>query len=304
MRISTAVIGCVVLLAVGCTTPPESVTPMPAGPATELVPLKIAFEESFPDNETAKRIVLCQLGDERTEKGYIGEGPVTGDRAAVSKYVLKDDPTLVLPRILAKGLKGIGFNLALAERLSDPVGGEPVRELLKRYSGDYLIAGRVEEISVRARTNEKRPVFVTVSARLDLYNKDGQLRMYYPARQSDVEFLGDKAGDPNEISALLQRVVDAMFSNALDDPYFCKALDLDPEAVKQMREGKPLPPKTEETKPAETTPAETKPTETKPAETTPPETKPAEPKPEEKPAATDADKKAKDLDDAVKGMQK
>ena len=191
MRISTALIGCVVLLvALGCTNsaPPP---PVPAGPPTETVQLKLSFEDSFPDTEGAKRVVLCQIRDERATTEYVGEGPATGDRWAVTKYAMKDDPTLVLPRVLAKELKTVGLNVTPAERLSDPVGGEPVREMLTRYGGDYLIAGRLEELNVRGRGDDGKPVFVTVSVRLDIFNKDGELRMYYPARQSDVEFLGE-----------------------------------------------------------------------------------------------------------------
>ncbi len=277
MRIPTALLGCVVLVALGCTNQPPP-PPMPVGPTTELVTLKVAFEDSFPDVEGAKRIVMCQLRDERASKEYVGEGPVTGDMGAVTKYRMQDDPTLVFPRVLAKELKSIGFNVTPAERIADPVGGEPVRELLRRYQGDYLISGQIEELSVRARGGAGNPVFVSLGVRFDIFNKAGELRMYYPARQSDVEVLGDKAGDPVEINALFQRAVDAMIANAIDDPYFIKALDLKPETVKEMRSAKPIAPAG--------TPAET------PA---PPET----PK-------TDAPKPdvAKELDDAARTAPK
>jgi len=282
VRIPTALIGCIVLVALGCTNAPPP-PPMPAGPATELVTLKVAFEDSFPDVEGAKRVVLCQLRDERASKEYVGEGPVSGDHAAVTKYRMQDDPTLVFPRVLAKELKSVGFNVTPAERIADPVGGEPVRELLRRYEGDYLIAGQVEDLTVRARGGAGSPVFVSISVRLDIFNKSGELRMYYPARQSDVELLGDKAGDPVEINALLQRAVDALIASAIEDPYFIKALDLKPETVKEMRSAKPI---------------------------TPPEP-PADQKPAETPAAPDAPKTdaakpdaAKDLDEAVRTAPK
>lgn len=294
MRISTALIGCVLLVVPGCagwnnSTPPP---PVAAGPTTEIVPLKLAFDDTFPETEGAKRVIVCQLRDERAPGSFVGEGPVSGDGSAVTKYVMKDDPTLTLPRVLGKEIKTMGLNVTPAERLSDPVGGEPVREILKRTGGDYLIAGRLEELSLRGRGDAGKPVFATVSVRLDIYNKAGELRMYYPARRSDAEFLGDKAGDPNEVNALLERTVDLMVAGVVEDPYFVKALDLDPDTVKQMRAGtmKPAcpPAKPEEAKPAET-PAEMKPTE-----------KPAEPAP----APTDAERKAKDLEDAVKDAPK
>ena len=172
-----------------------------------------------------------------------------------------------------------------AERLSDPVGGAPVREILKRTGGDYLIAGRVEEISLRGTGAEGKPVLATVSVRLDIYNNAGELRMFYPARRSDAEFLGDRAGDPAEMNALLERVVNAMFAAVVEDPYFLKTLDLDPDAVKLKR--------AETATPA--APAEEKPLE--PAPMTEPETAPA-------PAPDNTSNKAKELDEAVKETQK
>ena len=282
MRITTVLVGLLALAALGCNTTPT--TPLAAGPATELVPLKVAFDETFPPTEGGKRVVLCQLNDERTQKSYLGEGPVAGDPTAVAKYVMKDDPTLVMPRVLAKELTTIGLNVAMAERLNEPVGGGPVRELLTRYSGDYLIAGRLEQLTLRARGQEGQPTLVVASARLDIYNKDGELRMYYPARYSGAEFLGDKAGDPEEMSRVVDHAVAKMFDVfdlGLLVPAPVLLLDLDNQVVRQLRASKPLcpPGPTTRVKPADTKPTEILPLEPKPLDTTPGE-KPAEPKPE------------------------
>jgi hypothetical protein len=208
----------------------------------ELAPLSLAFEETQADVEGAKRVAVCQLRDERSDKDYAGDGPVTGDLSAMAKYRMKDDPTLVLPRMLAKELKGAGFNVTPAERLTDVVGAETVRAIAKRTGADYVIAGRLEELSVLVRDGGDGTALVTVAARFDVYNKNGDLRVFYPARKSEVEKLGDRAGDAAEVNAALERAVGQMMAVTLDDPYFDGAIDLDPEVVKKMREAKPLTP--------------------------------------------------------------
>ncbi len=296
MRITTALAALLVLSAFGCTSmssaPPA---PVVAGPVTEMVPLKVWFDEQFPDADGAKRVVLCQLNDERAHKNYLGEGPVAGDPTMVAKYVTEDDPTLVMPRVLARELKSVNLNVALAERLGDPIGGTPVRDLIARYNGDYVIAGRIEELTVRARAGEGQPVLVVASARLDIYNKDGELRMYYPAKFTDAAFLGEKAGDPEEMSRVLNKAVFKMFDSAMDDAYFLKALDLDNQAVRTIRAAKPLCP---QGPPAGAKPASPKPDEVKPLDTTP---APAPVPPAEK---TEANKKAMDLEAAVRTTSK
>jgi hypothetical protein len=237
VRTMMALVGCVVLACVGCTTTPPP--PVSVGPATEFTPLALTFEETQADVEGAKRVAVCQLRDERTNKDYAGSGPVGGNAWAVSKYRMKDDPTLVVPRMLAKELKGAGFNVTPAERVTDLVGGDAVTAIAKRTGADYVIAGRLEEMTVHITGGE---AFITVSARLDIFNQYGELRAFYPARASEAEMLGERAGDPAEVEAALQRVVNKMLTATIEDAYFDSALDLDAETVKKMREAKPLAP--------------------------------------------------------------
>ncbi len=68
---------------------------------------------------------------------------------------------------------------------------------------------------------------------------------------------------------MLERAVAAAFDAALDEPYFLKALDLDPETVKQIRAGQPVPDNCPPPKP------EDKPAETKPDTSTAPKADPA-----------------------------
>jgi cell division septation protein DedD len=269
---------------------------------TEQVTLSIPFQESFPDNEGAKRVVVCQFNDTRAQSSFIGDGATGG---APRKFVVREDMTLVVSRIFGGYLKQVGFNVSFDDRLPE-AGGEVVREVLKRHEADYLIAGNLEEMYCRSRMDTGRPVFVVAGLRLDIYNNEGRLRMYYPARLSDAEFLAEKADDPAEVSALLDRSIHNLFVRTFDDDFFVKALDLEPATVRELMKAKPAPtePTPEEAKPEEAEPETPKPEETKPEEKKPePAPKVEEPKKEpteEEKAEQKRREAAKDLENAVK----
>jgi hypothetical protein len=205
----------------------------------EVVTLNVPFQESYPDTEGAKRVVVCQLNDMRLQTSSIGDGTTGG---APRKFVVRQDLTLVLTRIFGEYLKQAGFNVSFDDRLPE-AGGNVVREVLKKHDADYLIAGNLQELSCRVRMDTGRPVFAVVSVRLDIYNNEGRLRMYYPAELSDAEFLGDKADDPAELSAFVERSIRNMFAKAFDDDLFIKALDLDPDTIRERMKTMPEPKK-------------------------------------------------------------
>jgi hypothetical protein len=86
-----------------------------------------------------------------------------------------------------------------------------------------------------------RSVLVMVSTRLDMYNNEGRLRRYYPAGVREAEFLGEKADDPAELSAFVEKSIRSMFAKAFEDDDFVKALDLDPDTVRELMKAKPAP---------------------------------------------------------------
>ncbi|KPJ55752.1 MAG: hypothetical protein AMS16_03695 [Planctomycetes bacterium DG_58] len=257
----------------GCTE-----TPPPPGTPTEVVTLRLPFQETFADTEGAPRVVVCQLTDVREETAFIGEGVSAGVRR---KFVVGDDLTLVLPRILGAYLKRVGFNVSFAPRLSD-VSGPTLREILKRHDGAYLIGGRLEEFHVRTPSYAGQPVLVLVKFRLDIYNNEGRLRMYYPARIADSEYLGERAGDRAELVAFVNRTVHRLFARVFDDTYFVKELDLDRATVRELMKAKPV-------EPVEAEPEEPEAEETKPKELT-----------EEEKAELERLRKARELEDAIK----
>ena len=262
----------------GCTE-----TPPPPGTPTEVVTLRLPFRETFADTEGAKRVVVCQLTDEREETAFIGEGVSAGVRR---KFVAGDDLTLVLPRILGAYLKGVGFNVSFAPRLWD-VSGPTVREVLKRHEGDYLIAGRLAEFHVRTPSYAGQPVLVLVKFRLNIYNNEGQLRMPYAARITDSDLLGERAADRREVTTFVNRTVHRLFARVFDDPYFVKELDLELETVRELMKAKPVEP--EEAEPEEAEPEEEEPEQTRPRELT-----------EEEKAELERLRNARELEEAIK----
>lgn len=230
----------------GCTE-----TPPPPGTPTELVTLRLPFQETFADTEGAPRVVVCQFADVREETAFIGEGVGAGEPGVPRKFVARDDLTLVLPRILGAYLKRVGRNVSFAHRLSE-VSGPTVRGVLKQHEADYLITGRLEEFHVRTQSYAGQPVLVLVKFRLDIYNNEGQVRTYYPARITDSEFLGEKAFDQAELTAFVNRVVHTLFARVFDDTYFVTKLDLELETVRELMKAKPVEP--EEPEPEEAKP--------------------------------------------------
>ena len=225
----------VVLLALsGCTEAPPT-TPIP----TELVTLRLPFQETFADTEGAKRVVVCQFEDDREQKSFIGEGFVPGSPSVPRKFVAREDVTLVLPRVFGSYLKHVGFNVVFAERLPD-VRSEVVRGVLQAHKANHLVTGRLEEYYVRARPYAGQPVMVLLKLRLDVYNEKGRLRTYYPGRISDSEFLGDKAGDPAEIAAFVNRAVQNLYVRSFEEAYFVRTLDLELETVQELMKAKPV----------------------------------------------------------------
>jgi len=241
----------VLLVLSGCTEAPTPVVAVP----TELVTLRLPFQETFPDTEGAKRVVVCQLEDQREQTTFIGEGFAVGSSSVPRKFVASEDPTLVLPRVLGSYLKHVGFNVSMTGRLPD-VRSETVRSVLSGHRADYLITGLLEEYYVRARPYTGQPVMVLVKFRLDVYSDKGRLRTYYPARISESEFLGEKASDPAEIAAFVDRTVQELFTRTFDEAYFLKTLDLEPDAVREIMKAKPIivEPPAEEMEPGEVVP--------------------------------------------------
>lgn len=234
MRTGMSILGLLLVTLCGCTM---QETYPPSGSHAEVVTLSVPFQESFADTEGAKRVVVCQLSDARAESSFVGDGATAG---APRKFVVREDLTLVLPRVFGGYLKQVGFNVSFDDRLPE-AGGEVVREVLRRHNADYLIAGSLEEFYCRSRMDTGRPVFVVAGVRLDIYNKEGRLRMYYPARLSDAEFLAEKADDPAQVSAFVDRCVQNLFARAFEDEFFDKALDLDPATVRELMKAKPAP---------------------------------------------------------------
>lgn len=265
---------------------PRDFTPM------EQVTVKIPFQETFTDAEGAKRIVICEFKDKREQRTYVGEGFKPGPEPVPRKYVPSEPPTLVLPRILGGYLKQIGFNVSFADKVED-VRGNVLREILKTHDADYLIAGELQTLNCRVRQDPARSVLAVVKLRLDLYNKAGRVRMYKSARVSDADFLGDKAGDSEEIAALINRSIHELFGRVFEDTYFVKQLDMEPETVKELLKAMPVLPEPE---PEEAKPEETKPAEAKPEHAPEP---PVELTEEEKAAQKRRDA-ARELEEAVK----
>jgi len=250
VRTWTALSAVTLLVLVGCAS-----EPVPVGPPTEVATLKLPFRESFSDTEGAKRVVLCALSDKRPQRAFVGEGSGGPDGTGLRKFVLREDPTLVLPRMLGGYLKRIGFNVTFAERLPEVRGGV-VRECLETHGGDYLIAGVLEELYCRVRSDPGHPAFVVVSARIDIYNEKGQVRMYYPARRSLARFLGDQPEQPEQVAAVLNEAIQDMFTRAFENRFFVEKLDLEPATVAELLQAAPAAeePMTVETAPREPTP--------------------------------------------------
>lgn len=290
------------LVVLGCRTEPP-----PIDARTEVVTVKIPFRETFEETEGAKRVVVCQFKDERDQAAYIGEGS-RSEGGVVRKFVVREDLTQVMPRILGGYLKRTGFSVSFDERLQEVVGSEPVRDIIKRHEADYLIAGRLEEFYVRSRGDAGHPVFVSIAVRLDIYNQLGELRMYFPQRVSEAEFLGEKSTDSAEVSALVYTSVHALHERAFEDTYFLKALDLDPAAVREMMKARPVPEEAAPEEPEEAEPEEAPAPETTPAPQPAPEPtvepEPEAPKPRELTEEEKAEQRRlqmiRELDEAVK----
>jgi hypothetical protein len=238
-----------ILLAVpGCTA-----NRAPFQAPVESVSIDIPFEESFPDVEGAKRVAVCQFNDDRSRSAFIiGESSSGG---VSRKLVVREDLTLVMPRVLGASLKQIGFNVSFAERAPD-VRGEFLRDILKQYNADYLIVGRLQEFSCQVQPGPGRPTFASVACRLDVYDGQGRLRIAYPAGVSRPGLLGEKAESPVELSAFVNATVQDLLTRAFEEAYFVKALDMDVETVKKLMEARPASsePTPEETKSEETAP--------------------------------------------------
>jgi hypothetical protein len=148
--------------------------------------------------------------------------------------------TEVLPRILEGYLQQAGFNVAYDAELKD-AGGDAVREVLKRNKADYVIAGDLIEMQCRVRMDAERHGLVSVQSRLDIYNNEGRLRTSYYARDTKGDPLGEKADDPAEVSAYLEKSIRDMFGKAFEDEGFVKALDLDADTVRELMKAKATP---------------------------------------------------------------
>jgi len=281
-----------VLVVPGCESQPK-----PTGSSVETVTLRIPFEESYADTEGAKRVVVCQFTDARANPTYLGEAvSARGDRV-VRKFMSAGDPTWVLPKVLGGYLKRVGFNVSFSERLKT-FDGDVVRETLGKFEADYLIAGRLEQFDVRVLSGSGRPVLTLVGLRLDVYNKDGELRMYMPAPFKRAGLLEDRADDPAAVAEFVSDTVRELFDNAFDNTYFVKVLDLELATVRELMKAQPVPPATE---PEETTPETTTPETTTP-ETMTPET-PKEPTAAEK-AEAERLRKARELEKIVEDEKK
>jgi len=279
LRTGTVLLGLLLVAWCGCTmqdTYPKSAS------HTEVVTLNIPFQENYPDTSGAKRVVVCQFNDDRTaaQMASIGEGTTEG---APRRFVVRQDLTQVLPRILGGYLHQTGFNVVYDEKLMD-AGGDAVREVLKRNKADYLIAGNLQELMCRARMDVGRQGLVMVKSRLDVYNNEGRLRGYYNASDMKGEPLGEKADDPAELSTFVETSIRDMFARAFEDDGFVRWLDLNPDTVQELMKAKPVP--SEEAVPS----GETK-------------TEPVPATPEPKKAMTEEEKRLemeKDLENAVK----
>jgi len=206
---------------------------------TEVVTLNIPFQESYPETAGAKRVVVCRFSDDRpaAQMASIGEGTTEG---APRRFVVRQDMTEVLPRILEGYLQQAGFNVAYDAELKD-AGGDAVREVLKRNKADYVIAGDLIEMQCRVRMDAERHGLVSVQSRLDIYNNEGRLRTSYYARDTKGDPLGEKADDPAEVSAYLEKSIRDMFGKAFEDEGFVKALDLDADTVRELMKAKATP---------------------------------------------------------------
>ena len=258
MRTWMAVSVVVSLLAVlGCQSEPA---PVPVS-SVETVVLKIPFEETQTDTEGAKRVVVCQFGEGRAQPMSLGEAVSPGGDRIVRKFMAPGDLTWVMPKVLGGYLKRVGLNVSYSERL-ETFEGDVLRDLLSRHSADYVVAGRLEQFDVRVLAGEGRPALALIALRLDVYNKDGRLRIYFPAPFKRAGMLGEDADDVAAVTEFVNGTIAALFETAFEDAGFVETLDLDLATVRELMKAKPAPPvdtmpeTTEPVEPAEPTEAE------------------------------------------------
>jgi hypothetical protein len=186
-------------------------------------------------------VVVTQFKDLRDHPGYLGEGYLAGGTRVARHYRAADDPTWVMPKVLGGYLKRVGFNVTYADRLGT-FEGDQVREVLDRYQADYLIAGRLEQFDVRVFGTQQRPALAVIGLRLDVYNRDGRLRMYYPAPLRNAGFLNERADDPAAVAHFVNEAVQDVYRRAFENSYFVKTLDLDVDTIRDLMKARPAPP--------------------------------------------------------------
>ena len=284
----------------------------PVASRMETVSLAIPFQETYADTEGAKRVVVTELREKRTQTAFVGEVKTTGGDV-VRKYTVRGNPTWVLPKVLGGYLKRVALNVSFAPRL-ETYDGDIIRETLSKFEADYLVAGQLEKLELSVLSTKGRPVVALVRLRLDVYSKQGRLRMYYPAPLRNAGFLGASADDPAAVSAFLNATITELFDQAFESSYFVEALDMDVATVRELMKANPVPPAPEPipVKKEEPKPEPVKPVEPKvepPVEPTPePKVEPpVEPKPkeltEEEKAAIERARKARELEEAVKEIE-
>jgi hypothetical protein len=218
--------------ALGCVS-----DPIPAGVAMEQVVLDLPFQQSFEDTPGAKRVVVCRLKDLRPETMFIG-GCVDDDGAEVTKYVLRQDATEALAKILAGNFKYIGFNVTYLDYCPD-VRGDTIRGIVKDTGADFVVVGKLNKFDISVMQDPKRTAIADLQYQFSLYNKNGQLRANHLGPVKVAEPVGDQARNPWVVSKVMLKGVDEMCSMAFDETFFIESIEKNPEEVRKLMAQRP-----------------------------------------------------------------